>query len=1147
MKNNDRTHRHRGRDGAARWAALALTSLLGLSACKGGEGGPKSAEGPGYGKADAGDAADLDCRIILRDLGMNEEGTRAIGHLDAEAAEVDGGGQPQVLFTFDVGATDAAAYFLIDSMREVGGGLEGYQRYEFEIDLQGNDAVELIPLLKVQDGRLFDHNRDPDGVEGIRPDVRPGTNNDNYLAERNNNFEIALDEARCPRARCRLPGVQIVRAFEGVTMRDPTSIKWEPNVSQNERRVFVVEKIGRILAFPDRANASDNDVQVVLDWVNQPGQGRDDDKTYNRGGRFGNAAPGWEEGFLDMTFHPQWPEVPEVYVVYNTGLGDPEGDGGEAFWNLARLESTDGGRTLDPRTLHVMIREKKSALTHNGGAIVFHPEDQTMFVSIGTDGGFPFDLYGNAQNPAKLFGTIIRIDVSEENRDPETGYAIPEDNPFAGGTTPDGTAARPEVYTYGNRNPWRMNFDPETNELWGCEVGENTREECNVYVAGGNYGYPLYEGTSCTFRGEEARNCSREGLQFPLFELYASDAQRPDGGIVGDSVTGGFLYRGTSLPDLAGWYVFGDFITGELLAFDPEGGQQNPKIIAETGKNIAAFGQNPDGELFFLNHQHREQAVEDNPQGRADGEIYKIEAAACQSAPPPPLVDYAFLSADGPGSERGANAYYRSILPEDRTVDTYTLEQWKEDYVPEGTETVSALYKNCWDLCFWRDMTCTKELGPGVGGCWVSNWSEEEHSPQAVNHDPSLGGTDLGTVCMNVSEEGFTRFYVFLPREGAGPHPDEERFLNPFAILDDERGDGITEDDKKFVPHVCTPCHSGVKYRINGSPDLGSIFREFEPGLMALETGETFDKPAIEERFFQLNAAAHSANSSLNTRTPMIGYIESLYPQNAPPAVDIFGRDDHADDELPDSWSGDESGDPRIAAAKHDLWWKFVNPYCMGCHRVRKIEVDFTEYDRFRGLGEREGDEIGLYRFITGDPLDREDHPIFMPQSQWMFDRLNGPSGNLEPENQLGQDAVDVINEWLDALQAHEPQTCEVEFEVRGVDFTQPGMDVFVTGQVGDIDGGELGSWTPWEGLQLGGADFPTWNGSIELPIDAAVQYKVTVADRRQATRNQCDGNPMVFWEFGPDNANRVLTVGEGGCPQRVVVQDLEFQQPFCE
>jgi hypothetical protein len=170
-----------------------------------------------------------------------------------------------------------------------------------------------------------------------------------------------------------------------------------------------------------------------------------------------------------------------------------------------------------------------------------------------------------------------------------------------------------------------------------------------------------------------------------------------------------------------------------------------------------------------------------------------------------------------------------------------------------------------------------------------------------------------------------------------------------------------------------------------------------------------------------------------------------------------------------------------------------------------------------------------------------------MPQSQQLFDRLNGPGGNLQPNDAIGRRAVDAINEWIGAIEALEPETCAVNFRVEGVDFTEPGIDVFITGEVGDFDNGQLGLWTPWEGLQLDGAEFPNWNGTIELPIAAAVQFKVAVVDRRDATQAQCGGNPMVFWEFGPGNTNRELRVGDGGCPQNVTVQNLTFQAPFCE
>jgi glucose/arabinose dehydrogenase len=1133
-----------------RWAhglvfAAALFAGVSLApSCGGDGGGAREAEGPGYGKEDSGDAADLECRIVLRSLAMSEDGAKVVGLLDAEAAEVDGGATPNVLFTFEIGANDGAKFLQLDakSLKEVAGGLEGYQRFSFEIDVQGKEALELIPFLGTKTGRFFDHNRDVDGIEGVRPDRRPGANNDNYFAERGKAFAIPLDESKCPKAKCRLPGVQINRAYAGVTLRDPTSIKWEPNRNASSRRVFVTEKLGRILAFPDRENVTNADVTVFLDWSNKPGQTRDADKTYNRGGRFGTDAPGWEEGFLDLALHPEWPTVPQAFVTYNTGLGDPESkDGsGEAFWNLARFESTDGGKTLDPKTRKVLLRERKQALTHNAGAIVFHPQDQTMFVSIGTDGGFPFDLFGNAQNPAKLFGSIIRINVVDESKiDPAVGYSIPEDNPFAGGTTPDGKAARPEIWTYGNRNPWRMSFDRETLDMWGAEVGENTREEVNIYEKGGNYGYPLFEGTVCTFRGAEAVGCSGTGLQFPVFELYASDSQRPAGGIAGDSVTGGYVYRGTEMPDLVGWYLFGDFITGELLAFDPASSAKDPKVVQETGKNIASFGENPEGEIYFLNHQMREQRVEDNPSARADGEIYKVQPAACQVKPPEPTVDYAFLSADGAGSERAALAYYRSILPEGRTVDTYTLDQWKEDYVGDRP-TVAALYRNTWDLSFWRDMTCTTELERGKGGCWVTNWQEEQQSPQAVNFDANSKVPDLGTVCMNVSEEGFTRFYVFVPDPQTG-----DRKLNPFAILDDERKDGVTEDDKKFVPHLCTPCHSGTKYRLNGSPDLNAIFREFDPALMTLEIGQTFSKDQLEARFFDLNAAVKTANQALNTRSPMVEFLTSLYPNGSPPARDTFGTDGFADQFLPESWADDPSGDAAVIAAKRDLWYDFVNPFCMGCHRVRKIEVDFNEYDRFKGLGVKVGDRIPLFDFVTGDPTDREGHPIFMPQTQWLFDRLNGTGGDFMPSDPHGKTAAQAVAAWLDALEALQPATCDVTFVTNGPDFTQPGQDVFITGQVGDVDTGELGRWTPWDGLQLDGTDFPQWRATTALPQGAKLQFKATVVDSRQATKDECGGQPKVQWANGFNSEAVVDT--KAACTQTIEIDAADFQAAVCE
>jgi hypothetical protein len=1185
---------------------LLIAALGGVVACDSSGDSNQLPIGPTYfGKADAvgcdggADCGDQGCRVVLRKLSIDaNDPNQVVALVDAELAEVEAGADVGLVYTFAIGSANPNDYRDDAAVTEVGGGLEGYQRFEFRVDVSGEDEIEVIPNMRTAaNQRFWDHNRDPDGEQGLRPNVRPGRNNDNYFATRGRGFEIPLDESKCPRAMCRLPGVQIERAYPALSFRDPTSIRFEPNVARANRRVFVIEKLGRILAFPDAENVTSFD--VFLDWSNPSGRARDENRTYNRGEPFSNAgaqqwAAGWEEGFLDLAFHPDWPTVPEVYVTFNSGFGDPEGRSasrGEAFWNLARFESRDGGRTLDPASFTLMIRERKQGLTHNGGSLVFHPTERTLWVGVGTDGGFPLDAYDNSQNPGNIFGSILRLNVVDKDKfsdnDRARGYSIPDAsfmlgaNPFINGTTPDGNqAARPEVYTFGNRQPWRMSFDP-MGMLWVAEVGEDTREEVNlidpVADKGANFGYPFFEGRVCTRVGAgnqpnrrgvgcaenqdfEAFSFGGASFRFPLFETYHLGT--PDGGVEGESVTGGFVYRGALMPDLAGWYVAGDFITGQLLAWNTQGSQWHPLVLQETGKRIASFGENPEGELFFIEHNMNEGAKEDRPQDRVDAGIYRVLPSACQETPPPPAHVYSFLSADGAGSERGARAYYRSILPANRAVDTYTFEEWQEDYIGDRPQ-VQALYHNQWDLNFWREMHCTQEVGRGVGGCWVTNWAEERFSPLS-NEFVNDGTRDLGTVCMNVSEEGYTRFYIFAPDPETGV-----RRLSLNAVLDDERKDGVTEDDFKYLPHLCTPCHAGSSYRVNGSPDLGSIFREFEPALMALDLPAGVTRDDLERRFAAMNQAIMTANDALTFDAPIEDYIRNeLYDgEIVAPSNNSFGcadgsalcdtYDADAISRIPASWREDESGDARMIEAKQNLWYRMVNPFCMTCHRNRAEKFDFEEYGRFRPL------DRGILATITGDPTEPEGHPRFMPQTMWLYERMNGSCGpaparcepgQLRPTDPIGIAAVDSLEEWFAALAALDPPTCAVTYQVNGVAMVPgtgivPGIDVFITGQVASPDNGSLGSWTPWEGLQLDGSGFPNWTGTVELEQGALVEYKVAVVDRRPETRATCGGRPRVYWEFGPQNQNRVLDVPSGmvSCMQTVVIDDAQFQNSVCD
>ena len=166
----------------------------------------------------------------------------------------------------------------------------------------------------------------------------------------------------------------------------------------------------------------------------------------------------------------------------------------------------------------------------------------------------------------------------------ETGsYAVPPDNPFVGVE-----GARPEIWAYGLRNPWRFSFDRKTGELWAGDVGQNKLEEIDIVTKGGNYGWNIMEGTSC-FRDN---SCDSDELVAPVAE-YGRDG--------GCSVTGGYVYRGSRIPSLVGAYVYGDFCTGNIWALRYDGNRVTEQAqIADTGLQIASFAEGPDGEVYIL-------------------------------------------------------------------------------------------------------------------------------------------------------------------------------------------------------------------------------------------------------------------------------------------------------------------------------------------------------------------------------------------------------------------------------------------------------------------------------------------------------------------------------------------------------------------
>jgi hypothetical protein len=242
----------------------------------------------------------------------------------------------------------------------------------------------------------------------------------------------------------------------------------------------------------------------------------------------------------------------------------------------------------------VILRVAQPFANHNGGNLVFGP-DGYLYIGLG-DGGSAGDPQNNAQRTDALLGKLLRINV-----DSGSTYSIPPDNPFV-----NNGAYRPEIWATGLRNPWRYSFDRETRDLWIADVGQNRAEEVDFQPAsskgGENYGWRRLEGLECYPPGS---SCDRNGVTLPILEY---------GRTLGQSVTGGFVYRGSRYTALRGFYLYGDFGTGNLWAVQRQGAAWDNRLILATGRSISTFGEDESGELYLADY--------------SGGAIYLIAAGA---------------------------------------------------------------------------------------------------------------------------------------------------------------------------------------------------------------------------------------------------------------------------------------------------------------------------------------------------------------------------------------------------------------------------------------------------------------------------------------------------------------------------------------
>jgi len=308
-------------------------------------------------------------------------------------------------------------------------------------------------------------------------------------------------------------------------------------------RLYIVEQRGRIQIFENGAVAKPAFLDIQSKVVS-----------------------GGELGLLSVAFHPKFATNKRFFVNYTTEKP-----------RLATVVSEfQVGSTVEKE----IIRINQPYRNHNGGQLQFGP-DGFLYIGMG-DGGSAEDPENRAQNLQELLGKMLRLDV-----DQGAPYAIPKTNPFASG------GGRAEIFAWGLRNPWRFSFDRGTGRLLTGDVGQYKLEEIDIIEMGKNYGWRIMEGKSCF---KPPQGCKKDNLVLPIHEYGRGD---------GGSITGGYVYRGSKIPQLAGTYVYADYLTGKLWGLkinEQTGAPEGNSLLLSTEMPISSFGEELDGEVLVVSH-----------------------------------------------------------------------------------------------------------------------------------------------------------------------------------------------------------------------------------------------------------------------------------------------------------------------------------------------------------------------------------------------------------------------------------------------------------------------------------------------------------------------------------------------------------------
>jgi glucose/arabinose dehydrogenase len=336
-----------------------------------------------------------------------------------------------------------------------------------------------------------------------------------------------------------------VRLFKLGDFRQPLYIAQPPG---DRRHLFVVEQTGRI--------------QVIVD-------GRPVAKPFLD--LSGEVSCCGEQGLLSVAFAPDYATSGRFYVDYTDRAGDTR---------VVEYRRSSDPLVADPASRRLVLGIDQPFSNHNGGLLLYGP-DRLLYIGMG-DGGGQGDPDRNGQDLSTLLAKIPRIDPAPSNGRP---YTVPSDNPFV-----DRQGARPEIYSYGLRNPWRFAFDSLTKDLAIGDVGQFEFEEVDLVRRGAgrgaNFGWSAYEGLERFNDDQQAANA------VPPVLVYGHDS--------GCSITGGYVVRDPSLPTLYGRYLYGDYCAGELHSFTarPDQSATDDRALGVQVPSLSSFGQDNAGHIY---------------------------------------------------------------------------------------------------------------------------------------------------------------------------------------------------------------------------------------------------------------------------------------------------------------------------------------------------------------------------------------------------------------------------------------------------------------------------------------------------------------------------------------------------------------------